>query len=284
MLQHTLSHMRQDAPTATLAKGSAHSLLSEQGSSGVAANTSISCSHLCNYTALTHLLAVAVAESGVAVSCVTVSCVVVLSRRLEFDDVFLVDFFSDSPVTSGWRVLLQLLAEYEEVVEAIARFAAALQADRLASEAPDAAAAAAAAHPPKTWQELASSMTAGEMRKLVASARHERLPNPSTQKLRDYAVEVAGRSEMLKTLPSSARLLAVPLRSDEQAGWLRPLEFDPQAHRWAGWRGVGDGDLGAAQPVTASYHWLRKEDLQHHLGSSQASAIIPTSQPFDNGT
>jgi len=150
-------------------------------------------------------------------------------RRLEFDDVFLVDFFSDSSVTAGWRVLLQLLAEYETVVEAVARYAAALQADRAREAADD------DALPPQTWEELATTMTAGEMRKLVASARDGRIgsSNLATQALANDAVDAADHSDMLKTLPTTARLMRVPPSSDEEAGWLRPLAFDLQQHRCA---------------------------------------------------
>ena len=34
-----------------------------------------------------------------------------LLQGLEFDDVFLVDFFADSPATAEWRVLLSYLEE-----------------------------------------------------------------------------------------------------------------------------------------------------------------------------
>ena len=33
-------------------------------------------------------------------------------RDLEFDDVFLLDFFADSPANAEWRVLLTYLEEY----------------------------------------------------------------------------------------------------------------------------------------------------------------------------
>lgn len=156
-------------------------------------------------------------------------------RRLEFDDVFLVDFFSDSPVTTAWRVLLQLLAEYETVVEAVARYAAALQADRAREAAGDDAV------PPQTWEELATSMTAGEMRKLVASARDGKIgsSNPATVALANDAVAAADRNDMHKTLPTTARLMRVPPSSDEEAGWLRPLQFDVQQHRCANIRLCG---------------------------------------------
>lgn len=139
--------------------------------------------------------------------------------RLEFDDVFLVDFFSDSPVEAGWRLLLQLLAEYEAVVETIAKYAAAQQAQQ-----------ATRVDPPKTWEQLASSMTAGELRKLVASARTD--SSPATAALARAAVNAADHSDFLKTLPTSARLVAAPPTSDgaQEAGWLRPLDFNPQQH------------------------------------------------------
>jgi hypothetical protein len=138
---------------------------------------------------------------------------------LEFDDVFLVDFFSDSPVkSSGWRVLMQLLDDYKAVVETIARYAAALQAQH-AMEVKDSS-------PPKSWEELATSMTAGEMRKLIASARLDKSP------LASAAVNAADHSDMLKTLPTSARLMRVPPSGDgaQEAGWLRPVEFNLQQH------------------------------------------------------
>lgn len=143
-----------------------------------------------------------------------------LWRRLEFDDVFLVDFFSDSPVqSSGWRVLMQLLDDYKAVVETIARYAAALQAKTRPKDEGDSL-------QPKTWEELASSMTAGEMRKLIARARSDKSP------LARAAVDAADHSDMLKTLPTSARLMQVPPSNDgaQEAGWLRPVEFNLQQH------------------------------------------------------
>lgn len=192
--------------------------------------------------ALWHTLVICVCCRGV-LSPYVYAVVLSVVCRLEFDDVFLVDFFSDSPVTAGWRVLLQLLADYEQVVEAVARYAAALQAYRTQESqagdsttdpgARDSSGPAADPAPAKSWEELATSMSAGEMHKLLSSTRHDKFSNAALQKLRDHALDVAGRSELLKTLPSSARL--TPSSDDvEQAGWLRPLEFDQQAHRWAG--------------------------------------------------
>jgi hypothetical protein len=146
--------------------------------------------------------------------------------RLEFDDVFLVDFFSDSPVEAGWRVLLQLLAEYEAVVETIAKYAAALQGQ----QKQQVAGSSSSGGPPKTWEQLATSMTAGELRKLVSSARTD--SHPATAALARAAVNAADHSDFLKTLPTSARLVAAPPTSDgaQDAGWLRPLDFNPQQH------------------------------------------------------
>jgi hypothetical protein len=114
---------------------------------------------------------------------------------------------------------MQLLDDYKAVVETIARYAAALQAKR-AAEAGDSS-------PPKTWEELATSMTACEMRKLIANARHD-MKSP----LARAAVDAADHSDMLKTLPTSARLMQVPPSSDgaQEAGWLRPVEFNLQQH------------------------------------------------------
>jgi len=145
--------------------------------------------------------------------------------------VFLVDFFSDSPVSAGWRVLLHLLAEYEEVVESVARYAAALHADRTSNSGGGSTVV-------RTWQELATTLTAGQMRQLVSKAAggKARSSNPATQRLANAAVAAADRSVLLKTLPTSARLSEVQSSSNdkEQPGWLRPLEFDVQQHRCVG--------------------------------------------------
>lgn len=141
---------------------------------------------------------------------------------------FLVDFFSDSPVEAGWRVLLQLLAEYEAVVETIAKYAAALQAQQ--AQQATRSSSSSSVDPPKTWEQLATSMTAGELRKLVARARTD--SSPATAALARAAVNAADHSDFLKTLPTSARLVPAPPTSDgaQEAGWLRPLDFNPQQH------------------------------------------------------
>lgn len=144
---------------------------------------------------------------------------------------FLVDFFSDSPVSAGWRVLLHLLAEYEEVVESVARYAAALHADRTNNSGGSTVV--------RTWQELATTLTAGQMRQLVSKAAggKARRSSPGTQRLANAAVAAADRSVLLKTLPTSAHLSEVQSSSGdvgEQPGWLRPLDFDVQQHRCVG--------------------------------------------------
>jgi hypothetical protein len=224
-----------------------------------------------------------------------------LPRRLEFDDVFLVDVFADSPVGPAWRVLLQVLHDLEAAVEVIAKYAAALVADGVPVESIVAAAAAssssssssssgssggqAAAPPPprpRTWQQLAEAMTAGDMRRLMAAAREGRAGSSGAAALRAAAaaVDAYNKTSMLHFLPTSARLTPVAAaEADVAAGWLRPLAFDQQQHsllceelkhlyvgltRAKNWAVFFDTDGQQRAPL---YHFLRRLDLGSHVTS-----------------
>jgi hypothetical protein len=120
-----------------------------------------------------------------------------------------------------WRVLLQLLEQYEE----IAKYAAATQAltdkpNNNSSSKP-------------SWQQLISQMTAEELLSVIRKARSG---GSGSADGAGAAIAAAERDALLSGMPGPAVLSEVldaagGAAVGEAGGWLRPLKFDEEQHR-----------------------------------------------------
>jgi hypothetical protein len=122
-------------------------------------------------------------------------------------------------LSQEWRVLLELLEQYEDTVAEIAKYAAVTDSSSSSSSSS------------AGWQQLAAQLKAEDLRATIRKARSAGSCGAADGA--GAAIATAERDALLSGMPGAAVLTEVADASaaSDAGGWLRSLKFDPEQHR-----------------------------------------------------